>query len=146
MNKKLWVKIFLAVVLIPFLTVNGLFLTTSLGLNCTEQMVHFKRDWIRNSENFYKDSLKTNILILGDSTTTSGVLPNVFNDEKFNVYNLSIVSHDIIKLKFILKDFIKNNFTPDYIIFNISNKRKYSQALNSSFDEALYFYNLGGVS
>ena len=70
-------------------------------------------------------------------------LPNVFDKDtdKTSSINLSIVSHGAKKHKYMLKDYIKNNKIPDYIIWNTSYKRNYQHWQNSNFMETIELYN-----
>ncbi len=114
-----------------------------MGTNETEEYVYYKRDWIR-SKIGEKINNKLNIVVLGDSTTTSAFLPNIFDKESSftNTINLSIVSSDALKHRYFLKDFIKYNYIPDVVIWYPTTPRNLEHYLNANKNEILENYRI----
>ena len=109
---------------------------TSTG---TERLLLVKRDWI-NSEIIKKDNNKKIIVAVGASKIATGFLPNFFGNDTYEVFNLSVTGFDATRQLFLLKDFIKSNGKPDFIIWNPSYKREIKHSLLASDEELDYLY------
>ena len=99
MSYKYWLKNVSFVIICLFILFQILLsFKPYLGTNKTEEYVYYKRDWIRSNIG-EKVKNKENIVVLGDSTITSGFLPNIFDNESSftNTINLSIVDSDAQK-------------------------------------------------
>jgi len=113
---------------------------TSTG---TERLLLVKRDWI-NSEIIKKDNNKKIIVAVGASKIATGFLPNFFGNDTYEVFNLSVTGFDATRQLFLLKDFIKSNGKPDFIIWNPSYKREIKHSLLASDEELDYLYKKTG--
>jgi len=112
----------------PFLVCISLFALSELAaLNIGERMidearqiVRYKRNWSRQ-KGFFKnknDNNKFCILFFGNSTTVSGIIPEVLDEYGSGVtstYNLALPVLPLAPHYFMLKDYIQNNKIPDYI-------------------------------
>jgi len=144
MSYKYWLKNVSFVIICLFILFQILLsFKPYLGTNKTEEYVYYKRDWIRSNIG-EKVKNKENIVVLGDSTITSGFLPNIFDNESSftNTINLSIVDSDAQKHIYFLKDFIKYNYTPDVIIWNPTVPRSLEYYLNANKNEVFDYYSI----
>jgi hypothetical protein len=113
------------------------------GMNFFELLVHEKREWIRSGT--AKEDLKggaVKIAVIGDSRTVSGFRPVIFDhlskNKTFTV-NLSQISTGMGRFYYILKDFVDNNYIPDYIILHPMGEQKYEFPQNGSIEEIEFY-------
>ena len=93
MSYKYWLKNVSFVIICLFILFQILLsFKPYLGTNKTEEYVYYKRDWIRSNIG-EKVKNKENIVVLGDSTITSGFLPNIFDNDWQIDIKKSIADH-----------------------------------------------------
>jgi len=142
MKSKSWV--FTIIILFMSLTIIFSYFINKnyYGLKGNELYTYQKRDWIRNG-NFVKKVGYENIVVLGNSTTTCGFLPNIFDNisKNTNTINLSIPSHGANRQVYVLQDFINHNYVPDTIFWNLTGASELNHTLNGGFIESIKLYN-----
>lgn len=113
------------------------------GMNFYELLVHEKREWIRSGmakEGVKGDSIK--IAVIGDSKVVSGFRPVIFdqlsNKKTFTV-NLAQISTGMGRFYYILKDFVDNNYIPDYVILHPMQEQVYEFPQNGSIEEIDFY-------
>lgn len=92
-----------------------------ISQTASKQIVNDKRVWARN--NFiHRESGKKLVFFFGNSHTAAGIIPDVFdrtNNGTTVTYNLSLVGLQTPPHYFLLKDYLKHNPPPDYILMNV---------------------------
>lgn len=113
------------------------------GMNFYELLVHEKREWIRSG--IAKEGLKggaIKIAVVGDSRVVSGFRPVIFDklskNKTFTV-NLAQISTGMGRFYYILKDFVDNNYIPDYVILHPMREQAYEFPQNGSIEEIEFY-------
>ncbi len=115
----------------PIVLATALFLLTqwiSLAISDitqegSKQVVKEKRRWARTKGKFINTAEKLDIVVFGNSATAAGFIPEVFdeqNDGKTQSTNLALVGLQLAPHYFLLKDFLKYNDPPDWILLQYS--------------------------
>ena len=137
MYKKIVLKFFICIIFL--VSIGGVILNHSkveTASNVIEKSIYFKREYI-NAGGYKKEkSNYYNVIVLGDSTIASGFLPIKFDymtQGLTSTVNLSLTSHDATRHLNILKDFIKYNYKPDYVIWNPTAQRHLNVYLGGEY-------------
>ncbi len=118
---KFYLFLFFSGLIVPVLIVSYIG-ASKYGMNFYELLVHEKREWIRSGvakEGLKGDAIK--IAVVGDSRAVSGFRPVIFDQLSKNktfTVNLAQISTGMGRFYYILKDFVVNNYIPDYVILH----------------------------
>lgn len=110
---------FVFLYLILFFTLYGVYSYIVLNykymyMNIEYPMWDNVKSVISNNKNNY------NVLYIGDSRAKAGFIPNLFNKEHIKSVNLAVGGGTPIEGYYTLKEYLKNNITPKYIILSYS--------------------------
>jgi hypothetical protein len=89
----------------------------------TEQIVRIKREWVKQKDRFKEIPGKDTVIFLGNSKITAGLIPELFDREtgnKTHSFNLSLPALPLAPHYFLLRDYLKNNVPPKYIIMTFN--------------------------
>jgi hypothetical protein len=89
----------------------------------SKQVVKEKRNWARTKGMFKKEPGKELVLVFGNSMIGGGVIPEVFDQENNHTtqtYNMALIALQTAPHYFLLKDFLKHNDAPDWILLQYS--------------------------
>jgi len=89
----------------------------------SKQVNKEKRIWARTPGAFQRQAGQQLVLVFGNSKIGAGFYPEVFdevNQHKTNSYNMALIGLQLPPHYFLLKDFIKHNGAPDWILLQYS--------------------------
>lgn len=105
-----------------FIACQFMFLCTSnITQTASKQVVQEKRSWARAEGLIKAKTNKDLILFFGNSHMAAGIIPDVFDAVNGNTstsYNLSLVGLQLPVHYFLLKDYLRHNPPPQYILLN----------------------------
>ncbi len=95
---------------------------SEVTLECSKQVVSYKRKWVE-SKKIRKQEGKELVFFFGDSLILTGIIPEVFdkkNSDSTYSYNLALPALPLAPHYFMLKDYLKSNVPPGYIIMTLN--------------------------
>lgn len=88
----------------------------------SKQVTYYKREWCRTVRGMKVPPGRKLVFFMGSSQTMAGLVPAVFDKENGGFtcsYNLALPATRLAPSYFMLKDYLRNNPSPDYIIIRL---------------------------
>jgi hypothetical protein len=88
----------------------------------TKQAVRYKRQIAKSKDLFRAETGRDVVIFLGNSKILAGIIPQVFDQENSGItysYNFSLSALPLAPHYFLLKDYLKNNRAPKFIILQL---------------------------
>ena len=99
-----------------------IFLSTSnIAQTASKQIVQEKRNWAKKKGIITAAPNKDLIFFFGNSRMSAGIIPDIFDASNNNAstsYNLSLIGLQLPVHYFLLKDYLRHNVPPKYILLN----------------------------
>jgi hypothetical protein len=111
----------------------------------SKQIVQYKREWVREKNVVPKNKDRDTVFFFGSSKVAAGVLPNLFdrlNQNKTNSYNLALPALPLGPHYYMLRNFLKNNEAPKYIILALESVGLYGGLFTSYAPHGAGFFEV----
>jgi hypothetical protein len=96
---------------------------SDITLEGSKTVVKYKREWARKKNRVKHVDGKDIVFFMGNSKIAAGIIPRVFDKENMNTthaYNLALPALPLAPHYFMLKDYLRKNEAPQYIVMQLS--------------------------